>query len=129
MESILALFFNLQTLEEESGGDVLKFIAMLEFHYKGITLAKNIKQQFKPSRRSLAGGSFILNPEPLFKDTSDPIYKVQYIKLAARRDYGLYRIHKVKTLNISFFPDLNVEAAKHNPLLIVTKQELIFKYE
>jgi hypothetical protein len=124
----MALFFNLQTLEQQSNGDIGKFMAMLEYHYSKRLPYKYSK--YKPSKISLAGNCFILNPELLFADKSvDILFKIQYIKLAARRDYNLYKQYNYRALQTSFYPDINFELIKNNPLLTITKTEILFKYE
>lgn len=80
--------------------------------------------------RKMPGTSFILNPDPLFKIKDVDInYIVQYIKLAARRDYWLYKQAGVKSLQLSYFPDVRMEVIKTNPLLKITKTEIFFYYE
>lgn len=123
----MALFFNLDTLEAQSCNDSVKFIGMLWYHYSRRLPSRYSK--IKPSRVSLSGHSFLLNPEPLFNDNTDILYKVQYIKLAARRDWNLYKQYKYKSLQTSFFPDLNYDAIRSNPLLKITPTEITFKYE
>jgi len=124
----MALFFNLKTLEQQSDGDIGKFMAMLEYHYSKRLPYKYSK--YKPSKISLAGNCFILNPEPLFADKSiDVLFKIQYIKLAAKRDYNLYKQYNYRALQTSFYPDINFEPIKNNPLLKITKTEILFKYE
>lgn len=125
----MALFFNIQILNELAGDDPNKFLALLEYHRNG-GIAKSKYSKYKPATKSLAGGSFLLNPDRLFSDKStDILFKVQYIKLAARRDYALWKFHKYKGIQLSYYPDINIEAAKHNPLLIVTSDQINFKYE
>lgn len=124
----MALFFNLETLEAQSCNDSNKFMAMLEYHYSKRLPFKYSK--YKPSKVSLAGSSFLLNPEPLFNDKStDILYKLQYVKLAARRDYSFYKQYKSKSLQLSYYPDIIIAAIKHNPLLNITQSEILFKYE
>lgn len=125
----MACFFDLRLLEELSGSDPHKFLALLEYHRNG-GMAKSKFSKYKPATKSLAGSSFILNPDRLFSDkTTDILFKLQYIKLAARRGYDLYKFYKYKSIQLSYYPDINIEAAKHNPLLIVTDKEIHFKYE
>ena len=125
----MALFFNIAVLEELSGSDPYKFMALLEYHRSG-GIAKSKFSRYKPASKSLSGNSYILNPDRLFSDkNTDILFKIQYIKLAARRDYALYKFHKYKGIQLSYYPDINIEAAKHNPLLIVTPTEINFKYE
>lgn len=125
----MALFFNLHNLELQAADDPKKFLALLEYHYTGsIPKRKNVK--YKPSRLPMHGFSFMLNPAPIF-DTKDIDigYLVQYVKLAGRRDYALYNFNKVISLDLSYFPDLDREAIKTNPLLKVINNSLHFKFE
>ena len=125
----MALFFSIDTLNELAGDDPNKFLALLEYKHTG-GIAKSKHSKYKPATKSLAGGSFLLNPNRLFSDKStDILFKIQYIKLAARRDYALWKFHKYKGIQLSYYPDINIEAAKHNPLLIVTSDQINFKYE
>ena len=122
------MFFNLQKLEEASCDDPNTFMIMLWYHYTK-RLPKNTKH-LKFTQVNLQGNSFLLNPAPIFEDIStDILYKIQYIKLAARRDYLLYKQYGYKGLQTSFFPDLAVDAIKHNPLLDIKPTEILFKYE
>lgn len=103
-------------------------MAMLEYHYS--KRLPNRYSKYKPSKVPLNGGSYILNPVDLFKDKStDILYKLQYVKLAGRRDYSLYKLYRYKALQLSYYPDLVLEAIKHNPLLNITQSEILFKYE
>lgn len=125
----MALFFNLETLESQASGDPDKFMALLKYHYDKKVIP-NKHSRYKPSTIPLHGNSFIINPYPLFSDhVTDTLYKVQYVKLAARRDYGLYRQYNYLALQTSYFPDINYEAIKTNPLLEITQSEIKFKYE
>jgi len=124
----MALFFNLQALEAQSGTDAHKFMALLEYHYSKRLPSKYSK--YHPSKVPLNGTSYILNPLALFEDKStDILYKLQYIKLAGRRDYSLYKLYKYKSLQLSYYPDIIYDTIKHNPLLTITPTEITFKYE
>lgn len=122
----MALFFDIEKLESESGNDLKKFMALLKYHYTGQLPTK--KEKYKPIR--LPGHSFLLNPGPLFKIVDvDIAFIVQYIKLAGRRDYTLYKMHNYAKLDLSYFPDVIQSVYKQNPLLRQDKNELRFKYE
>lgn len=124
----MALFFNLEVLEQESCNDPVKLVRMLYLYHTKKFPTKALKPYF--SKRPLNGNSFILNPTGLFRDTSvDVIFIAQYIKLAARRDYNLYKQYRYKKLDISFFPDIDYPAIAPNPLLTITKTEISFKHE
>lgn len=115
----MTLFFSLENLQKESKGDSRKFISLL----------KDQENRVK-YRKSLSGNSFILNPKPLLNNTDTDIYYiVQYIKLAGRRDYLLYKTNNVITLDTSYYPELNYSAIKTNPLLTLNKKQIHFKYE
>lgn len=123
------LFFDLQTLESESNSDPIKLVSLLYYHHRK-KLAYSVYSKFKPSRKSLSGSSFLLNPDDLFDDkTTDILYIVQYIKLAARRNYIMYKFWNRRSLDYTFFPDLRLESIKTNPLLTITDREILFKYE
>lgn len=127
----MALFFNLQTLESLAKGNDQKLLAMLEHHFnKKVLPSKFDKFSPAPFNTIVHGHSFLISPAPFFKDTTtDILFKVQYLKLAAKRDYLLYKQYQYKALQRSFFPDLNYEGIKHNPLLVITSTEVNFKYE
>lgn len=119
----------MKLLEEQAGSNVQKLFALLTHHYNKKTIPSK-RDSFAPSRVPLHGHSYLLNPRAFLEDKStDILYKLQYLKLAAMRDYLLYKQYKYKALQTSFYPDLNYSAIKHNPLLIITPTEIQFKYE
>lgn len=124
----MALFFDLNTLETQSCNDPVKFIKMLEAHFQ-----KRLPSRYSKSLVSkvpLHGKSFLINPADFFNDeTTDILYKVQYIKLAARRDWMLYSQYGYTGLQTSYFPDLVYDVIRSNPLLEITQTEIHFKYE
>lgn len=120
----MTLFFDLTNLELEAKSDAQRFIALLkQLHAHKPTEAK-VKH-----RLQLVGKSFLLNPAPFLNSTADVYYKVQYVKLAARRNYLLYKLHQVTYLDLSFFPDIALENIIHNPLLNIANKQIHFKYE
>ena len=85
------LFFDLEKLEKQSCNSSIQFMSMLEYHHTK-RLPKSFFTKLRPSKVPLHGNSFLLNPQPLFNDrATDILYKLQYVKLAARRDYNLYK--------------------------------------
>lgn len=125
----MALFFNIKLLEEQSGTNLEKLVALLRYHYNKVTVAP-YRAKYKPSRTSLHGSSFLLNPEPLLSNTLlNTTHVAQYIQLAGRRDYLMYKLLNQTHLDITYFPDLNLDAIKYNPLLIVSNQLIKFKFE
>lgn len=120
----MTLFFDILTLEKASKNDPKSMLDLLkQWMYKDNPYSKPIKV-------SLSGKSFLLNPKPLLYDTvTDIIYKSQYIKLAGRRDYADYKLFKNKHLDLSLYPDINMAAIKHNPLLKIANNKIYFKFE
>lgn len=125
----MALFFNLKVLESEAGNDPEKLVTLLRYHKEGKTLASR-SDKYKPSKKSLVGNSYLLNPNPvLYNKELDPVYLSQYIKVAGRRDILLYRMHGFAQLDTSFFPELLLDKLKNNPLLKISNQLIYFKFE
>lgn len=115
--------FSLDKLLKLSKGNSNNIIKNLQEYYT----AKKNKTFIK---HNLSGSEWIINPEPLFyRQEVDVGFRVQYILLAARRDFYLYRTYGNKSLLLSYFPDLEMEKIKHNPLLTITETEIKFKYE
>lgn len=125
----MTLFFNLQTLEAKTKNNPKLLVDTLQLHFLNKTLPKNARTQAKPLL-NISGNSFLLNAAPLFADKiTDIIYKAQYVKLAGRRDYLLYKLYGDKTLDLSYFLDINIDYIKHNPLLTITNNKIKFKFE
>ncbi len=123
----MTLFFNLDNLEREAEHDFNRYVFLLEqLYYKRLPRRKD---KYRPAKYNLVGNSFILNPGPLFKETVDIAYVIQYIRLAARRDYMMYKEYKITSLPLSYYPDINLNNIKHNPLLKITEDSIFFKYE
>ena len=123
----MTLFFNLTYLEEISKGNPKIFLSILKSYYN-----KELpnKHRIKYNKDKLKGSSFLLNPKSLFhKSNIDVSYIVQYVILAAKRDYFLYSQYRIKSLNLSFYPDLDLSKIKTNPLLKITSNEIFFLYE
>lgn len=126
----MTLFFNIFVLEQETSCDPIYLVQALEYWFKKKHIPKNSTQSLKPIRKSLAGSSFLLNPRDFFKDkTTDIIWRAQYIRLAARRDYTLYKLYGFKFLDLSFMPDLQIQAIQNNTLLKIADNKIYFKYE
>lgn len=123
----MTLFFNLELLETESLCEPKLMLVLLEKHFNKKLIPKNSRELAR--YKNLAGHSFLLNPKPLFEDTADIAHKAQYIRLAGRRDYGLYKLYKLTYLDLSFFMEINLDLIKHNPLLELTSNKIHFKYE
>jgi hypothetical protein len=122
----MALFFNLHNLELDAGSDQKRFMMLLTLHY-----TKRLPDKpWQKSRLPLNGFSYMLNPAPIFNNKNiDIAHIIQYIKLAGRRDYALYILNKVITLDLSYFPDLDTSKILANPLLKILNKQIHFKYE
>jgi hypothetical protein len=126
----MTLFFNIEVLEKETKGDPNYLIIGLEKWFLKEHLPRNNREKYKPLKKSLSGYSFLLQPERFFKDkTTDIIYRAQYLKLAARRDYTQYKLYGSKFLDLSFLPDINLQAIESNPIILIKQNKIYFKYE
>lgn len=126
----MTLFFNLKVLEEDTKCDSEYMVQALFYFYKGIILPRHTRQKYKPLKRLTSGKSFLLNPELFFNDKSvDSVYKSQYIRLAGRRDFNLYKQYGIKSLDLTLYPDLDLTAIKSNPLLTIANKQIQFKHE
>lgn len=125
----MILFFSLSILEADTLGNPRQMVEKLRLFYTKKHLAKNSYSKVKPIR-NLTGNSYILNPAEFFADNiTDIIYKSQYIQLAGRRDYSLYKLFNEKYLDLSYFKDINIDNIKTNPLITITQNKIYFKYE
>lgn len=118
----MILFFNLKKLLKVAKDSPRKTLDIIEDMVNDNPMTN--------TKARLTGNSFLLKPELLLNDkTTDILYIHQYILLAARRDYSHYKLFGVKSLPLSYFPDINLSSIRTNPLLNVTNQEITFKYE
>ena len=126
----MIFFFNLKKLEAVTKNDPEYLIEALRKCYLGVEIPKNAREKHKPIPGLQAGTSFLLNAKQLFDDkTTDIVFKAQYIRLAGRRDYFLYKTVKQKYLDLTLYPDLNISTIKHNPLLKIHNKHIEFIYE
>ncbi len=123
------LFFNVKILEENTACNPQYMITALWHWYKKNTIPKRANEKYKPIK-NLAGYSYLLHPDRFFKDkTTDIIWKAQVIRLAGRRDYSLYKMYGFKFLDLSYFPDIDINAIESNPLITIKENKIYFKYE
>lgn len=123
----MILFFNIENLDKESAGDPRRFLQLIYNLYHKKPLISTRKH--RAPKLPLVGNSFILDIESLFRENTDLEYLVQYIRLAARRDYLLYKAYGEVTLPLSFFPDIDIAKIRHNPLIKITEDKIFFKHE
>jgi len=125
----MILFFNLSVLEAETLGNPRQMVEKLRLFYTKKQMPKNSYSKIKPIR-NLIGNSYLINPNGFFSDnTTDIIYKSQYIQLAGRRDYSAYKLYNVRYLDLSYFKDIDLDKIKTNPLITITQNKIYFKYE
>lgn len=77
------------------------------------------------------GNSFLLNFRGLYsvKNTVDIAYIMQYIEIASRRSYFMYKTYAEKSLDLSFFPDIDKTAIKYNKLITIEQNKIYLKFE
>ena len=120
------MFFNLKILLGQANNNPLIIVKMLEnYFYRRVPKSRRDLKYF--SKASLKGDSFILHPERLFINKADVTHKAQYIILAAKRDYLFYQAYGVEYLDLTYFPDLNLEKIRGNPLIKIEDNKLHFK--
>lgn len=119
----MPLFFNMENICKETGPNPKKILDLLNaIHSKKLIVRR--------TKYNLIGTSYLLNPEPFLKDKhTDILFKIQYLRLAALRGYAQYREYGLKTLDLSFYPDLNRNLINSNPLLKIKNNQLHFLYE
>lgn len=123
------LLFDIHKLESLSCNDPKLLLEILHRHLDK-TAKVSKKVEVLCFTTSLIGTSYLLNPWDLFNDQSiDELFKVQYIKLAGRRDLALYKYNGYKGLQLSYYPELSMDAIKYNPLLDIKQHEILFKLE
>jgi len=126
----MTLFFNLKILEQDTQCDAEYIVEALHKFYLGVTIPKNVHEKYKPLQRLRTGSSFLLKPEPFFKNTGiDSAYRAQYIRLAGLRNYGLYKTHGIKSVDLTLYPDIDLQKIKSNPLLIIANKQIKFIHE
>lgn len=122
------LFFNLILLETKAKSDKQICEALHNLY-----IEKHIKKNIRDSSLIIPGlkhgNSFLINPKDLFKKNINFVYVSQYIKLAGRRSYLHYAEYGVRYLDLSYYPDLNLEAFKFNYLLQISNDKIHFKFE
>lgn len=119
-----AFYFNMERLKKYNFSDMLRVLE--NYYYK--RLPKN-KMELKFHADLSGGQSFLVNPKALFASRVDLGYKVQYLLLAAKRSAFYAAEYGIMYLDLSFFPDLDCDKIKHNPLLKIDDNKLYFLYE
>jgi hypothetical protein len=124
----MALKFNLEYLSSLCKDTTSSINTLRHYYTKHPVRVHGIPATY--DSRKMYGESFLVNPLAVFDDrTTDPLYIRQYINLAGRRDYAMYKLYGIKYLDLSYYPDLDISKIKHNPLLKIAGNKLYFKYE
>ncbi len=124
------LIFDLSNLERYTKDDPEYLVVALYKYFKGVKVPYSSKDKFPPVKGLENGSSFVVNPEAFFNNkVTDIVYKAQYIKLAGRRDYTLFKALGIKSLDLSMYPDIDLSKIKSNPLLKIANNCIKFKFE
>lgn len=110
------LFFDLTKIEKEA-------------KYEARNIFKILKDHTDRPNKALMGQSYLLNPHDLIVSKHDILYKLQYLRLAARRDYALYKHYKYKALDLSYYPEIDKSLISSNPLLILNNNTIKFIFD
>ncbi len=120
--------FDVNKLFNYCGNDNIKLLKVIEnYYYKRIP--KNYLDRKNFFNGSLKGTSYLLNPLGLFNSKTDSAYKVQYLALAGRRDFMLHAEYGISYLDLSFWPDIDLNKLKGNPLIEVKNNQIHFLLE
>jgi hypothetical protein len=119
----MIFFFNYPNAKVLTKQDPTKLLKLLVQHYNHKVLDLNIVNKLK-------GSNFLLNLIDLVEDkTVDILHKYQYLELSAMRRYSDYKYYGFSGIDLSLYPDIDIEKIKHNKLLTVINNAINFKYE
>ena len=125
----MTLFFNISLLEQDTLCNPKLMVEKLRLWYSRKRIPKNYATKIKPLSK-LFGDSFLLDPQSFFEDqTTDIIYKSQYLQLAGRRNYSDFVHFGATYLDLTLFQDVDLDKLKTNPLLTIANNKIYFKYE
>ena len=123
----MTFFFDLATFEKLCQENILYALNVLDKASRK-RIGKTDKET-KDIQKLSQGSSFILNIHSLINVKANTIDKAQYVKLAGRRDYFLYKQTGLKDLLISYYPDVHYNNLKYNQLLSINNETIKFKFE
>jgi len=122
----MVLRFNLEKLQQKSKQH-WDLLDILRDYRSGRWVKLN---NAKITSEMFSGPSFILKPDQLLADNrTDRLFIIQYVKLAGRRNWQFYQDLGYKFLDLTYYPDLNLQAIKHNLILTITENKIYFNYE
>lgn len=91
---------------------------------------EKILQIFKENKSNIRGDSFLLKPEKLLNSISTSQQKVEYIYLAAYRNYADYVLLGIDYLDMSYIPDIDITKINRlNPLISIENNKIKFNKE
>lgn len=91
---------------------------------------EKILQLFKENKSNIRGDSFLLKPEKLLNAIATNQQKVEYIYLAAYRNYADYVLLGISYLDFSYIPDIDVAKVNRlNPLISIENNQIKFNKE
>lgn len=122
------IFFNLQLLLDKAKTDK-QIVEALHNMFIGKIIRKNQADNSLILPGLKYGKSFLLKPIKLFDKRLSDVYVSQYIQLAGRRSYSLYRDYGLSYLDLTIYPDLIMKNIKNNYLLNIVDDKIYFKYE
>lgn len=122
------IFFNLQLLLAKAKTDK-QIVEAVYNMFIGKTIRKNQADNSLIIPSLKYGNSFLLKPDKLFNRNLSDVYVSQYIQLAGRRSYSLYKGYGMRYLDLITYPDIILRNIKHNYLLNIVDDKIYFKYE
>lgn len=109
----MTLFFSMSKLLELTNNDSSKILSLL-----------------KENKSNIRGDSFLLKPEKLLTAITSDTNKVEYIYLAAFRNYADYILLGIDYLDMSYIPDIDVAKINRlNPLISIENKIIKFNKE
>lgn len=123
------ILFDKSKLLKFSGGSTENMIGILWYiTYRPTPKSRRDVKQLKYQSIDWFGSSYLLNPEEFLDKHWRYSEKelLQYVLLAAKRDYAEYKLFRTKTLQAEY---VNVKAIENNRLLTITGNKIYFKFE
>lgn len=120
------MFFDIDILTKQCKGDSITMLKMLEnYYFKKIP--RSSKDVYGFAKVRLKGYTWLPNPEKLFSSKADIRYKRQYLILRSKVNILMINEYGLDILDLSFYPDIDKESIRHNPLIEIKNNVLYFK--
>lgn len=90
----------------------------------------NIDRAYKDIKNlsKYSGKGFIVDMQAFILSCALPLYKIQYLYLASKRNYADYFLFGISTLDSRTLIDIDLTEFKPNPLLTFNGHLIEFKY-